>query len=274
MPELNFEVENLESIEETFRPLYKEVEQEVEKDGVKTKIKAYQLNAVGAKSEKDIEGYRTALNKERAFREAAEKNLKAFGTLTPETAREMESKLKNFEVAGSSKTEEDFRKRLEDTRSAHQAQLLEYQNNWNSSIAEKDKIISEKEGEITGLMLFSQLSEAYAEKGVEGGLDVALDFAKRDLELNKDTKKFVTKDGLLTVKQWLNDVLWKDRPFLLKANVSAGANRPSSLGGVNWEEVFNPNSKGYRIKENMQKRVQLFKDNPDRAYALAEKYKK
>lgn len=274
MPELNFEVENLEGIEESFRPLYKEVEQEIEKDGVKTKVKSYQLNVIGAKSEKDVEGYRTALKKERDLREAAEKSLKAFGAITPENVREMESKLKNFEAAGTTKTEEDFRKRLEDARSAHQAQLLEYQNNWNASIAEKDKIIAEKENEITELMLFSQLSEAYAEKGVDGGLDVALDFAKRDLELNKETKKFVTKDGLLTVKQWLNDVLWKERPFLLKANVSAGASRPSSLGGVNWDEVFNPNSKGYTSKENMQKRVQLFNDNPKKANELLEKYKR
>jgi hypothetical protein len=265
MDELNFSVASLDGIDDNFKSLYTE-----SKDGAGT----YTLNVKGVKPEIEFNKIQNALNKERALREEKEKLLKAYGEHTPESILTMVSELESLKTAQSSTTQEDFAKRMQEAKQVADAKLQAEQAAFNKKIAELENLLKDKETENINMRLRNTLSSLYAGSGDPSGLDLAVAVAQQELKWNPDQSEFYTHDGLLGMKDWMEDSLFKKYPCLLKGSLGAGA-RESNASISSYEKFFNPNADGYSEDPNSNSykgRVECYNKDPEAARGFIAKY--
>lgn len=266
MPELNYSVETIEDVPEEFKGLYVEEE----KDGKKL----YHLNVNGVKPQSEFDTVYGTLTKVREEKNGLEKQLKAFGEITPEKYNAIQEELDSLKKARNTQTEEDFLKRLQEVKNANAAEMQKKVDEFNKSEAEYKRQLEDKESTILEMRLENSLSSLYAEKGEPSGRELAFQIAKKELTWNPDAKEFRTKDGLYNLKDWMNDELFKRYNCLLKN--SRGADARETTGSVGeYEKYFNPKIADFDNPngEPYRKRAEFFRMNPEKAREFIKKYK-
>ena len=267
MENLNFEVENLESVPENIRPLYVEATKKTVDD---KDVKVFRLAVAGVKPIDEFNTVYETLVKERNSREDFEKKLKKYGDKTPEMIEALTAENSKLKVAASSSSQEEFIKRIEEVKTENQRAFKEFSDKANSEKAQLQKELSDRDSIITNMKLEQELRSEYDKLGgVPNSFYLVMNEAKNQFEFNSTVKSFRTKDGVLTVNEWLQNDFFKRNGNFLKGNVSANA---SENGGKTdgYEKYFNPNGKDY----NMTKQAELYKKNPDLALSYMNKYNK
>jgi hypothetical protein len=264
---LDYIVENLEIIDDpTVRSLYEE-----KTVGEK---KVYVLAVNGVKPESEMETMKNTLKKERTLRETHEKALKAFGDYTPESIATMAEELSTLKSAKASASEEDFLKRLNESKETYANELRNKQSEWDIKESEYQATIKAREQDILGMKLENRFNALFSEKGDPSGRSLGYQKAMMDLEWNEEHNDFYTKDGLVPIKEWMDGTLFKEHSCLLKPSLSSGA-RGGEDTVVSYEPYFNPKSKEYSADPSSKayaKRIELFRKNPDAARAYMAKY--
>ena len=266
MPELNYSLETIDEVPEEYKGLYVEEE----KDGKKL----YHLNVSGVKPQSEFDTVYGTLNKVREERNGFEKQLKAFGEITPEKYNALQEELDSLKKAKNTQTEEDFLKRLSEVKTANAAEMQKLKDEFNKNESEYKKQLQDKENTILEMRLENSLSALYAEKGDPSGRDLAFQLAKNELTWNADANEFRTKDGLSNLRDWMNDEMFKKHSCLLKNNLSGNA-RETGGGASEYEKYFNPTIADYDNPngEPIKKRAEFFRKNPEKARELIKKYK-
>lgn len=267
MPKLNYSLETIDDVPEEYKGLYAEEE----KDGKKM----YHLNVSGVKPQAEFDTVYGTLNKVREERNNFEKKLKTFGDLTPDKFKAVQDELDSLKKAKNSQTEEDFLKRLQEVKNANATEMQKKIEEFNKSEAEYKEQLKSRDKVITDMRLENALGAIYAEKGDPSGRDLAIQLAKNELTWNEEKNEFRTKDGLYTLKDWVNDDLFKKHTCLLKPDLSARA-RETGGSVSEYEKYFNPNIEGYDDPngEPYKKRLEFYRKNPEKAKELINKYKK
>lgn len=255
---LNFEVENLDSIEDSYRGLYKKAL----KDGKEI----YCLDVVGAVADSDITKLKNALNSEREMKADFEKKFKAFGEWTPDSVRDMQEKLTALE-AGSGSASEEITRKMEEIRTNYQTKNAELKASYDKQISDLNKEIEMKDNLIMTTMRKDAVKQVYDGKGDKTMFDAFLYYIAPKIEFSKEKQVWQSVDGLQSLQEVVDDV-FNTCPGFLSATVSAGA-RETNVGGSTWDAVFNPKSPKY----NRTEQAKLFKQNPERARELLEKYR-
>lgn len=264
--ELNYRVENLDDVSEAFRELYNET-----KEGGKT---VYTLKINGVKPQDEFDKVYNTLAKERKLREEKEKALNAFGEHTPESITAMSDELEALKVTKASASEEDYQKRFSEAKSAWQKSEELLKQNFEAEKAKYETLLSQKDQENINMRLETRLSALYSEKGDPSGRDLAFNLAKHELRWNPDTQDFETHDGVLSIKDWMEDSLFKNHTCLLKPSLSAGA-RGSEGSAASYEKYFDPSRAGYSedpSSESYQKRLECFRKDPEKARGFLAKF--
>jgi flagellar biosynthesis chaperone FliJ len=234
------------------------------------------LSVNGVKPESEIETVKTALKKERLSRETNEKALKAFGEYTPEKIATMVEELNALKSAKNSATEEDFLKRLNESKDSYTKELEKRQTEWEGKEREYQATINAREQDLLDMKLENRFYALFSEKGDPSGRSLGYQRAKMDLVWNAEQDDFYTKDGLVSIKEWMDGTLFKEHACLLKPSLSGGA-RGGDSTAVSYEKYFNPASSVYSDDPNSdayKKRLEYFRKDPEGAKALLAKYKK
>lgn len=262
--ELDYRVENLDTVDETVRGLYQE---KTEGDS-----KYYVLSVKGVKPEAEFKAVYNALTKERESRSDFEKKYKAFGEDTPESIATLKSELDSLKAAKSTTTEEDFVKRLNAQKEASSLELDKLRN----AFAEKEQgylsTIKEREAEVIGMRLENELKTAYEKRGDSSGFALALSLAKGELTWSQDANGFRTHDNLGDISDWMEET-FNRYPCLLKGNSSGRASGGSSTA-ISAEKYFNPDDAAYNSDEYLAKRADFFRKNPEKAREFIQKFKR
>ena len=266
MPELNYSLETIDEVPDAFKELYVEEE----KDGKKL----YHLNVSGVKPQSEFDSVYGTLTKVREERNVFEKQLKAFGDITPEKVNALQEELDSLKKAKNTQTEEDFLKRLSEVKTANAAEMQKMKEEFTKNESDYKKQLQEKENMILEMRLENSLSALYAEKGDPSGRDLAFKLAKDELSWNSDANEFRTKDGLSNLKDWMNEDMFRKHPCLLKTDLSARA-RETGGSTSEYEKYFNPSIEHYDDPngEPIKKRAEFFRKNPEKARELLAKYK-
>ena len=264
--ELQYSLETIENVPEEYKGLYVENE----KDGKKF----YQLNVTGVKPIEEFDNVHKTLLKVREERNNFEKNVKAFGEWTPDKIKAVQEELDSLKKAKNSATEDDFLKRLNEVKTANEAERVKLKDEFNKAEMEYKKQLQEKENMITEMRLESALTALYNEKGDPSGRDLAIQLAKNELVWNADNNEFRTKDGLSNLKDWMNDEMFKKHECLLKPSLSSRA-RETGGSASEYEKYFNPNAFDRATfddpnGEPYRKRLEFYRKNPERAKELFE----
>ena len=255
---LNYEVENLDTVDDSYKGLYKKAL----KDGKEV----YYLDVVGAVSESDITKLKNALSSERDMKSDFEKKYKAFGDWTPDSIRDMQEKLTALE-AGSGSASEEITKKMEEIRTNYQTKNAELKASYDKQISDLQKEIETKDTIIMTTMRKDAVKQVYDGKGDPTMFDAFLHYIAPKIEFNKEKQIWQSVDGLQSIQEVTDDV-FNTCPGFLRSTVSAGA-RETNAGGSTWDAVFNPKSPKY----NRTEQAKLFKQNPERARELLEKYR-
>lgn len=255
---LNYEVDNIDNIDESYRGLYKKAL----KDGKEI----YCLDVVGAVSESDITKLKNALSSEREMKSDFEKKFKAFGEWTPDSIRDMHEKLTALEASSSSASEEITNK-MNEIRTNYQNKNAELKASYDSQIADLKKEIEVKDNLIMTTMRKDAVKQVYDGKGDKTMFDAFLHYIAPKIEFSKEKQSWQSIDGLQSLQEVVDDV-FNACPGFLATTVSAGA-RETNVGGSSWDAVFNPKSPKY----NKTEQAKLFKQNPERARELLAKYR-
>lgn len=267
---LEYMVENLEALEldPTVKALYTEKE-------VGDK-KMYVLSVNGVTPDSDIEVLKKTLKKERELREGFEKTVKSFGEHTPEGISALMDELNTLKAAKASASEEDFLKRLNESKDAFAKELQSVNNKWEAKEQEYLGTIKSREQDLLNMRLENKFNSLFNEKGDPSGRSLGFQKARAELEWNEDRQDFFTKDGLISIKDWMDTALYKEHPCLLKPSLSAAA-RGGDSTTVSYNKYFDPSSPEYSDDPSSvayAKRIELFRTKPDMARALMAKYKK
>lgn len=265
---LEYTVENLDTIED---PIIKSL---YEEQTVGDK-KVYVLAVNGVKPESEITNLKKALQSERNLKEEKEKALKAFGENTPESIAALNDELNNLRSAKSSTTEADFLARLNEAKNKYVEDLQKAKTEWEVEKLDLENTVKSRESDILNMRLENRFNALFSEKGDASGRELGYNKAKMELEWNAELNDFYTKDGLVSIKEWMDSSLYKNHPCLLKPSLSASA-RGGDGTTVSYDKYFNPKSAEYSDSPDSKafaKRAELFRNNREAALALIAKYK-
>lgn len=263
---LDYKVENIEMVDEAYRSLY-----EQKAEGDKT---YYVLDVNGVKPESEFNVVHNTLAKERSLKNQFEKKLKAYGDHTPESIQALSTELENLKTARSTATEEEFLKRISEVKEANLKDMQRIRDEYSTKELEYQTQIKSKEREIVDMKLETELSRLYKKKGEDSGFKLAYTLAKQELDWNHDAGEFRTKDGFSRIGDWIDDVLFKEYPCLLKGSASAGATGSGGSGSAaQFDKYFNKGDSKYWTDEYSNKREEFFRKDPARARELIAKYK-
>lgn len=263
MNELKYSVTNLDEVDEGYRGLY--TEQTDENNNV-----SYTLNVTGVKPEIEFNKVYNTLTKVRKEVEDRDRKLNAFGDYTPDGIKDMMSELETLRTSQSSTTQEDFAKRMQEAKQVSDAKLRATEQDYEKKLADLNAVIEQKERDNVSMRLRNSLASLYSERGESTGLDLAVSVAEQELKWNPDQGAFYTHDGLLGMKDWIEDSLFKKYPCLMKSSLSAQA-RESSGTIASFEKFFDPSRDDYSEDPNSDSykgRVVCYGKDPE----AAEKY--
>ena len=266
--EMNYYVETLDGVSDSLREFYSE-----HKDGDKS---YYTLNVTGVKPQDEFDKVYSALTKERKLREEKEKALSAFGDYTPDSISKLKDELDTLKISKSSTNEDDYQKRFSEAKAAWQKSEDALKQSFEVERGKYETLLQDKERENINMRLENALSVLYSEKGDPSGRDLAFNLAKNELKWNPDTNNFETHDGVLTIKDWMEESLFKHHSCLLKSSLSAGA-RGSDSTKASYERFFDPSSPDYSedpTSTSYLKRIEFFRKDPSAAKALLSKFAK
>ena len=218
---LNYEIENLDSVEESIKGLY----EPFSKSG-KT---VYRLSVEGVKPIDEFNTVYETLKKERDIKDDFEKKYKAFGEYTPEKIQELENSLAEMKAANAKNPAEEYVKQVDKLKADHKRVIEELQNSFSTKETELKNILKEKDASIIDMRLAQQLESYYNSKGYPGAFALALSEAKKALEWDSDKNEFRTTDKFSTLPDWLDNVFFKQFPNMLKDNVSGRAHESGIL---------------------------------------------
>lgn len=264
--ELNYRVENLDDVSENFHELYTQ-----NQEGGKT---YFTLKVNGVKPQDEFDKVYATLSKERKLREEKEKLLSSFGDNTPESISAMRDELEALKVTKASTSEEDYQKRFSEAKSAWQKSEELLKQNFETERSKLETLISQKDQENINMRLETKLYALYSEKGDPSGRDLAFNLAKNELRWNPESQDFETLDGVLSIKDWMEESLFKNHTCLLKPSLSAGA-RGSEGSTASYEKYFDPSRPGYSEdpnSESYQKRLECYRKDPTKARAFIAKF--
>ena len=108
MPDLVFELPNLNEIDDSIKGLYTKIDTDDGKE-------LYRLNVKDVKPLQEFKVVHETMLKERKLHNEMESKLKAFGDFTPEQVNAMKDELESYKTNGNAKNEE-FVKKVEEIR--------------------------------------------------------------------------------------------------------------------------------------------------------------
>lgn len=218
-----------EEIPEGYEALYTERNGQWELTGVK-----------GVKTQADIDRIQTALVKERNDHKTTKASLTAFDGLDPEVAAAQAAELEETKaqlaaIKADGSIDETKLEPIIAARVAQKVAPIEREKNTLSrQLAEKDKLITAKDGEVSGLrttIVTGNIERAIRDAAVEAKLIPtavvdAVMHGKSTFELTEDGR-IITKDGTgatpgLSPKEWLTDMQQK-APHWWPASVGGGS---------------------------------------------------
>lgn len=261
MEDLFYEVSDLSTLSDDVKSRYTEVQK---KDGTKV----YHLTGVkGVKPESEFAVVYDTMQKEREQRKSLENKLKEYGDITPESYKQLENDYNTLKAAG--KPNEDFIKQTDKLKQDHAAALLSQKQSFEAEKQQLLDSIKQKDSLILDMKFEREFETAYSPKGFPGSYLMALREARANFSWNESLSQFRTEDGLYDIKEWTENVLFKNNPNLLKGNISANASE-SMRTATGVAKYFDKNSPEF----NRTKQVEVFRENPTKARELWAKFGK
>lgn len=264
--ELDYQLENLDAVEESVKGLYTQHTEGNES--------YYTLNVKGVKPQDEFDKVYNTLGKVRKEREDFERSLKAFGEYTPESIKAIVDENETLKAVKNTTSEEEFQKRFEESKLSWAKENEALKHTFDLEKEKYEALIAQKEQENTDMRLENALQGLYAKNGDPTGISLAIMQAKKDLKWNPDMKEFVTHDGIFKMKDWLEESLFKNYPCLLKQSLSGGA-RGSDSSTASYDKWFNPKTPGYDMTPGSEfyvKQLDLFRKDPKKYDELKARY--
>ena len=202
---------------------------------------SYLLDAEGVE---DVSGLKTALEKERESKKAAERAAKElsarFGDLDPDEAKRALAKLHELEdknLLDAGKVDELVQKRTERMRLDHEAQIKKYAQELESERTEKTKL----SGRLSEVLIDSGLREAAVKAGVKATALLDLQLRGRNIWKLKEGQPVPVRDdgsvvfgknpqAPMTMDEWVAS-LQTEAPHLFETNKGAGS-EPTNRGAT------------------------------------------
>lgn len=258
MPELNFELSDINQIDESLRDFYISSKDKDGKD-------VYRLNVKDVKPLQEFKVVHETMIKERNLHNELETKLKAFGEYTPEQISKMKDELEAYKTKGDAKNDE-FIKKVDDIRNDSAQKINKMKSEYENKIAELTKDVETKSALISDMNKTAALKQAFAEKGDPAMFDAFCLTVKNQIEYDEDKKEYKTTDKLYSLSEFV-DAMFSKMPGFMKPSLSANA-REGGAGASNWEKYFDPKSKEY----NLDKQAELFRKDKARALEYRDKY--
>lgn len=196
-----------------------------------------------AEGVEDVSGLKTALDKERDARRAAEKAAKdaaaRFGDIDPEKAREALQRLHDLEdknMLAAGQVDEVVAKRTERMRADYEAQMKRFGSDLETERAEKSKL----SGRLSEVLIDSGLREAAVKAGVKSTALIDLQLRGRNVWKLKDGQPVPYRDdgttlfgknppAPMTMDEWVAS-LQAEAPHLFETNKGAGSEPTNRQG--------------------------------------------
>lgn len=258
MPDLSFELPNLNEIDDSLKGLYTQVNTDDGKE-------LYRLNVKDVKPLQEFKVVHETMLKERKLHNEMESKLKAFGEFTPEQVNAMKDELESYKTNGNAKNEE-FVKKVEEIRNDSANKINTMKLEYENKIKKLSDEVAEKTALISDMNKTTALKQAFAEKGDPAMFEAFCLTAKSQIEFDEDSKKYKTVDKLYTLDEFV-DTLFSKMPGFMKPSLSASA-REGVGNSTGWDQYFDPKSDKY----NLDKQAELFHKDRARALEYRKKY--
>lgn len=252
-------VDKIEDVEEPFRTLYTEKNGKFELTGVE-----------GMKTQADIDRLTSALEKERKDHKASKGLWAPLGERKPEDVLALLDRIPELELAAAGKIDDKKINEMVETRIGSKTGPLTRQiQTLTTQLGDAGKVIEGFQAKEKQRTIHDSIREAVGKATgfIGAALEDALMFGERMLDVNEDGK-VVTKDSVgvtpgVDAFVWLTEMQNK-KPHWWGATQGGGAGGNNGKGGSS----SGPNPWAHDTW-NMTEQGKLFRQNPERAAALA-----
>lgn len=250
---LDYLRESLEGIDEGLQALYQE------KEG------KYYLDVAGVMPMSEYDAKTIEFKgKEKALRKKADEymnTLKGYGDYTPETVKELESKMKELELNADSfkGTSEDVEKKIQALKEYHENKSNDLVSKYTTQLSEKDSMISQVSNQLLEMKKDIEIRKEVEKWSREDTINDSVYLLKDMIDYNQEGETFEGKENGLTIAE-VCEKFYKDRPLFCKPSNSGGA-----TGNKNGQSISNPFKSG---QENKTEQAKMFRENPELARRL------